>query len=1124
MQNQVASMQRSPKKRGEMENTKKMRRLGGGTSHMSVVRNGKKNQAGGGMRAGGADKVKLRVKRKDKDFAKKKLGFVKGQKKRFSVLQYDKGERNEDELSDKNEESDLDANEESSISSAPSAKKKVHRRDRGKSSNEERVNEEYSSGFDTDEEDEEDDSDVDDDQDNYTGADWLADDDEEAWSSSSEDEDTSHDSRQTTKSLRMGVHTLEENPEVNQEFQKLLGQRLMKDKEFLDFLVKEGEKGFGESAEDGEDEEDAVSEEGAEESEDDEESSGEEKGEMTEVADEDESSEGQKKKKNLLTSERYDHLCHAAGLLPSPQQTSDGSLSAIAAPSLRSLQLILAAFRSAVRQTGVPSATPQASHSKLHSGTSELLLESNKKYKNSKTGGDHVEGSSRTRPSGSRQDSHKLQRGGTAVQKCLFVIDDEGLRHTILLRTVQGFPHLITRVLSASDENNKTTPGKASVSEGHARGQDGNDLFSLSAATQHPLWSRLKLPFRWFFSDLHQLLTTLQSLSQSAMRSKELLLQVLLATAQKTLLGLLVTIGGNLCRRALHAVARCWAFTPNQKQQLAAFAVLRQLLISQQAFLTECMVKGAGEGNKKKWGERGGDEGGRKQRAALSSAERLQHTVQLLLRAYQQAASRSIASSGGRSWRSSNRLQLLLNELQELLRVVDVNVSYRVAYQSVRELALAVRSVIVASSNLRSPTSPAKAKKSKAAFLHERRLTNAQKLLFSWPFISTARLWVSCINTLPHLKPLSFPLVSLLCASLKLKLACFPYIPFCLSVMYILQRLAEATDQLVPISAYIFAAMDLSLAQQQQLASGKYVAIQLQQRERQKRSRKQKRKLRAETKAGGGKQGGKSDQSNFHLLHVREADPEITLRLSAAQQQSMHVVESLMQDLHGLLTEHLGYLVLHPAFPEISLPIKRSLRRIMKSSRSRVVAKSLKVLLGAIETSTNAVQSLRCDMKELPVGRVQIFTEKKQKAMLPLFNMKHQVTEERRRFIEEKVSGELRAAAERRQAEEEALMTPKQLKRRRQKQRKAMEQEELRRLGEGNPSQKKKRPFSELNGTDTLGSKAQRGSVDVIHQSSKDERRERQGKLKKRRASTGRKAAPLQDDVLEELGSDLDDL
>lgn len=225
------------------------------------------------------------------------------------------------------------------------------------------------------------------------------------------------------------------------------------------------------------------------------------------------------------------------------------------------------------------------------------------------------------------------------------------------------------------------------------------------------------------------------------------------------------------------------------------------------------------------------------------------------------------------------------------------------------QLALAVRSVIVASSNFRSPSSSAKAKKSKAAFLHERRLANAQKLLFSWPFLSTARLWVSCIGTLPHLKPLSFPLVSLLCASLKLRMACFSYMPFCLNVLYLLQRLAEATDQLVPIAAYVFAAMELALAQQHTLASGKYVASQLEQRERQIRSKKQKKKLfRRGPKTVN--QGGKRDASNFQLLHVREADAEISLRLSTAQQQSMHVRKSsnrVHSDDAGLVLARLFY-------------------------------------------------------------------------------------------------------------------------------------------------------------------------------------------------------------------------
>lgn len=658
------------------------------TPKRSALRS-EKHQPAARVKPGGGSKLRpRRVGKRDGVFGTKS-GLSKGQKKkRFSVVQPDEEESSADDI-EVSEEGDLDSDKET-LSSAAQPKRAYQRH--GVGDGEGYASEDDSSGGDTDqgegeEGDEDEDNDDDDDvRESYTGADWLADDDEEAWSSASEDEGAFGESKTTgKKSLTVREkNTLEENPEVSREFQRILGQRLLKDREFLDFLVKESEKGFGASSVDDGDEEDMTDDE--EESEEDEEEPGD-----TPTGDDDGKELNEvEKKKNVLSLERYEHLCHAAGLLP-PAQTPDatGSSAVVPTPSLRSLQLILAAFRSAARQTAVPPAPPTAPRDKLGNGTNERL-ESNKKYKNSKKQGDKAEGDGHARTSGNQRDSGK-SRGEGAARKCLFRIDDEDLRHVILLRTVQGFPQIISRLLKASrgDEKTVCSEGKTSVDARNVKGlglaEDG-DALSLSATTEHPLWSRLRLPFRWFFSDLYELLSTLQSLSQSATRGKDLLLQVLLATAQKTLMGLVVVIGGGICRRLLRAVARCWAFTANQKQQLAAFVVLRQLLTLQQALLAEHMLKGAvGEG-KKKGGGRGGEQGGRGQRAALSAGERLQHTVQLLLRAYQQAASRSVGSSGGRSWRSSNRLQLLLNELQELLRDVDANVSYRVAYQSVREV------------------------------------------------------------------------------------------------------------------------------------------------------------------------------------------------------------------------------------------------------------------------------------------------------------------------------------------------------------------------------------------------------------------------------------------------------
>lgn len=88
-------------------------------------------------------------------------------------------------------------------------------------------------------------------------------------------------------------------------------------------------------------------------------------------------------------------------------------------------------------------------------------------------------------------------------------------------------------------------------------------------------------------------------------------------------------------------------------------------------------------------------------------------------------------------------------------------------------------------------------------------------------------------------------------------------------------------------------------------------------------------------------------------------------------------------------------------------------------------------------------------------------------------------------------------------------MTPKQLKRRRQKQRKAMEREERERVS-GAFGDKRKRVFSEVEGTDKQESKEESGGVDgIVRQSYKDERRE-QGKFKKHKTPAGPKTATLQ--------------
>ncbi|CBZ52882.1 conserved hypothetical protein [Neospora caninum Liverpool] len=899
------------------------------------------------------------------------------------------------------------------------------------------------------------------DEENYDGAEWLADD-EEAWASSDEETEV-----QAVRASGEGLGVFADSPAAQKAFEGVLKKRLMKDKEFLSFLLQESEKqqarlspapSEDEASEDDEFDEDAFDGDEAPQ----------QAARTLETDPQDE-----EVPKNLLTVERYEHLCHLVCLGTSSEMPGD----TLASPSLRSLQLFLSAFRSAVRQTGT----------RREDATSDRAGERTKddaKYRDSKKQGSEEE--AKKRGAASAPASREKSR---AERKSMFLIRDEDLRLTVLLRTVQRLPRIVRNFLGDTRDTSDATSA-------------AND--DIAALVESPSWSRLRLPLRWFFADLCELLGALQNLPARAAKGKDVLVQILLCLAKKKedpLPFLLHLSGSSIPRRLLLTVASCWAFTRNGNEQLAAFAALRRLLLLRQREL-DAALQGAsrrGQSGAAKNGKKKGTEGdgvGRDSSApALKDEERVQDTLQTLLRVFQRATSRNVGNNGSRTWRGANRIQLLRNEYLELLRLVEPRVVYRIAYQSIRELALTVRSVMVISSQ----ATPSKGKKTKTAFLHARRLATSQKLLYSWAFLSTASLWSAAFASCVSLRPLAFPLVTLLCAALKTKLAALAYTPFCLNLLSILHQTALSTNLLIPLNAYVFALFELILRQQSLLSSDRYTSKRLRLEMQERKNKKKGKKLQKKDK----------EKDNLHLLHSRAADPEVSLRLSAAQQDAMHVMDGLVESFQRLLTEHLGYLVLHPAFPEISLPIKRSLRRTIKLCKSQAVVRSLKALVAAIDSSATAVQSLRCELKDLPVGGVEVFTEKKQKVALPLFVLRQQAVEERRKFIEEKVKGEISAAAERKQAESDALKTPRQLKRERQRQKKEDERREMEELSKSMSKDKKKRvreqeSVSSESGDNRLAAKSAKRE-NTLSRVLKDD-------------TVGH------DDILDEIGSDLDDL
>ncbi|KEP66304.1 UNVERIFIED_CONTAM: Noc2p family protein [Hammondia hammondi] len=928
--------------------------------------------------------------------------------------------------------------------------------------------------FDESEEDEEEGDRDEEDDENYEGAQWLADE-EEAWASS-EDEGPAHSD---SEPWHAPSGAFADSPSAQKAFEGVLKKRLMKDKEFLSFLLQESEKQQATLSPEASDSEEEAGEDASDEDVPRDARLGVEEEEDT--------------PQNLLTPDRYEHLCQLVGIASAETKPVEerAEREERVPRSLRSLQLFLGAFRSAVRQTGTRHDAAAAS-SRAGERTKD-----DAKYRDGKKHGSEEKKGSAASGAGARESKSRA----SAERKSFFLLRDEDLRFTVLLRTVQHLPRIVRNFLAMPERPESGSESGAQSGETDApQTYASGDVSQLVAS---PNWARLRLPLRWFFADLCELLSALQSLSSCATRGKETLVQVLLCLAKTAddTLPLLLELSGAIPRHFLLTVARCWAFTKNAKEQLAAFAALRRLLLlRQRAFTAAAQTARKAKRGEKKGEERNGEkmkgetaDGGERGCAALKEEEKVQEVLQTLLRAFQQATSRNVGSNGSRTWRGANRMQLLLNEYLELLRLADPRVVYRVAFQSVREMALTVRSVVVISSQ-----ATPKGKKTKTAFLHARRLAASQKLLYSWAFLSTARLWSVAFASCVSLRPLAFPLVTLLCAALKGKLSALAYAPFCWNLLGVLHQTALSTNLLVPLNSYLFASIELLLRQQSLLSSDRYTGKRVR-LERQERQNKKKKKARV-----GQNNGGEKD--SLQLQHSRAADPEVALRLSAAQQDALHVIDGLVGHFQRLLTEHLGYLVLHPAFPEISLPIKRSLRRTVKMSKSQAVARSLKSLIGAIDSSAAVVQSLRCTLKDFPVGAVEVFTEKKQKASLPLFLLRQQVVEERRKFVEEKVKGELSAAAERKQAEVDALKTPRQLKRERQKQRKQAERVEMEELSRSTASAKRKRMREDSGSPDDRGSGGQRA------------KREKDSPLLKHEEPAG------EDDILDEIGSDLDDL
>ncbi|OEH79021.1 hypothetical protein cyc_08301 [Cyclospora cayetanensis] len=474
--------------------------------------------------------------------------------------------------------------------------------------------------------------------------------------------------------------------------------------------------------------------------------------------------------------------------------------------------------------------------------------------------------------------------------------------------------------------------------------------------------SRLRRLLKGFGADITHLLLATRQQTAAAAGAKELMLQVLLALSRKDLLQWIMTQEA-AARRLLQAVCRYWAFSQQQQQQLAAFAVLRSALLLQQSAAAAVTADGKRKARK-------GGEGLPPSAAAIAAAHKEQQFLQQLLRSYQRAAARL---SLRRTWRAASRMQLLLNETKELLSLAAPPTVYRIAYQSVRELALTVRSALAAGGTVaKSASKPTQGLKSKAAHRKKHRLEQAQLVLFCWPFVATCALWASCLDLHKEelLRPLLFPLVSVAAAAVKLYQQQLSCSPFCLNLLDAIARAGK---------------------------KGKKVAT---------------------TKAAD------NATTPLRLQQAAAAHVDTCLKIDSAQQESLHVLESLVDFGVCLLASHLAQLAAHPALPELLLPVLASLKQITKTSSQFGASKKLQQVAAAASASAETVKRLRLSLRDMPIGRVAVLPIEQEKQHLPLLALSERLTRERQRAMAEGVKDEVSAAEHRKKKAVTAAAPP----------------------------------------------------------------------------------------------------
>eukprot|EP00929_Paragymnodinium_shiwhaense_P108410 TRINITY_DN74732_c0_g1_i1.p1 TRINITY_DN74732_c0_g1~~TRINITY_DN74732_c0_g1_i1.p1 ORF type:complete len:858 (-),score=226.29 TRINITY_DN74732_c0_g1_i1:114-2687(-) len=269
------------------------------------------------------------------------------------------------------------------------------------------------------------------------------------------------------------------------------------------------------------------------------------------------------------------------------------------------------------------------------------------------------------------------------------------------------------------------------------------------------------------------------------------------------------------------------------------------------------------------------------------------------------------AAGTGYSWRSVSTFRFMENCYLELLRIDDAT-TYRVGYVCIRQLALILRNACLAGADGSKTSAKKKA-------LHVQQVQN----LVGWPFVRAVSLWTKAIGSLPCLRPLAYPLTTIVTGAMKSRLNSLQYFPFVYQCVRCLNRLSASLEVFVPVSSHLLRIFSTLLPAMD--------------------------KAHKERKAAKG----------VDSAPAKAPELDILLKYTEGQSGEIMVLDAVGSNLCMLMTDHLGILSRSPAFPEVSAPVLFHLRKHSKHCKSEGLRRQLKTLIEHAERTAQAVTAKR---------------------------------------------------------------------------------------------------------------------------------------------------------------------